>query len=315
MPNLIASPRLWDKKAVVLKTESTYGTDAVPTGAANWFEARNVSLTSFEAETAERNLIENWLGSSGKIIAATWSKLSFEIALAGAGAAGTAPKYAPMLRACGFAETISAGVSATYNLASSAFSSVTAYLEIDGILYKFVGCRGNVKGKINAKGIPVLAVELTSIYTAPAAGSISGISKTGWTYEEAVNDVNTGKVTFNSVDLAFSAFEFDVGNQISRISLPGPQVEVMIRQRAATASLTVLAPALATFNPYTLATAGTVATLTNTHGSAAGKKVTTNAKARVIGITENDIDGMAAYTLNLELLPVSGNDELSLVVL
>lgn len=104
MANLVATPRVWDKKAVVLKKETTYGTDAAPTGAANWFEARNVSLSSFDIETAERNVIENFLGHSGKLITSKWSKLSFEIALAGSGAAGTAPKWGPMMLGCAFAE-------------------------------------------------------------------------------------------------------------------------------------------------------------------------------------------------------------------
>jgi len=315
MANLIAAPRVWDKKAVVLKAEATYGTDATPTGADNWFEARNVQLTSYDVEAVERNIIENWLGHSGKVVASKWSKLSFEIALAGSGAAGTAPKWGSMLLGCGFAETVSAGVDVDYNLVSEAFDSLTAYLVIDGVLYKFVGCRGNIKGRLTAKGIPVLVVELTSLYTAPAAGNITGIVKTGWSYEEAVNSVNTGKVTLNAVDLAFSTFEWDLANQIARLDLPGPQREVMIRDRAPTASLTVLAPALATFNPYALADAGTTVALSNTHGSAAGKKVQTDAKVRVVNITEAEIEGMAAYQLALDLMPDAGNDELALKVL
>lgn len=315
MSNLIATPRVWDKKAVVLKAEAIYGTDATPTGAANWYEARNVQLTSYDTVTAERNTIENWLGNGGKIVASKWSKLSFEIALAGSGAAGTAPKWADALLACGFAETVAAGVSVTYNLISSAIPSVTAYLEVDGVLYTFVGCRGSVRLRLNSAGIPVMAFELTSIYTAPAAGAISGIVKTGWTYEDAVNSVNTGKVTLGAADLAFSTFEVDLANQIARLNLPGPQVEVMLRDRAPTASLTVLAPALATFNPYSLADAGGTVNLTNTHGTVAGKKVKTDAKVRVVGVAETEIEGMAAYTLNLDLMPVSGNDELTVTVL
>ena len=315
MANLLAAPRVWDKKAVVLKTEAAYGTDATPTGAANWFEARNVSLTSFDVETAERNIIENWLGHSGKIVVSKWSKLSFDIAIAGSGAAGTAPKWGEMLLACGFAETVTPATDAVYNLVSTGFDSVTAYLVIDGVLYKFVGCRGSLKGKLSAKGIPLLTVELTSLYTAPAAGDITGIDKTGWTLENAVNSVNTGKVTLGAVDLAFSEFSWDLANQIARLDLPGPQREVMIRDRAPTASLTVLAPALATFNPYTLADAGTTATLTNTHGTVAGNKVTTTLQTRVTGISETEIEGMAAYALTLDLMPVTGNDELALTAL
>ncbi|MDD5176753.1 MAG: hypothetical protein PHQ05_10065 [Sterolibacterium sp.] len=312
MANILATPRFWRKKAVALKAEGTYGTDPVPTGAANWFEARNVSLTTFDAEVVDRNIDQNWLGVGGKIITSKWSKLSFDIALAGSGTAGTAPKWAPMVLACGCAETLVALTSAAYNLISTAFGSCTAYLEVDGVLYKFVGARGNLKCAINAKGIPVLRVELTSLYTAPAAGSISSISKTGWTYEDASNATNTGKVTLNSVDLAFSTLEWDIGNQIARIDLPGPQLEVAITDRKPSANLTVLAPALATFDPYALAVAGTVVVLTNTHGVGAGKQLKSDLNVRVTGVAEDQVEGMLAYKLTLEPTPVSGNDEITL---
>lgn len=311
MANILATPRFWRKKAVILKDEVTYGIDPTPTGAANWFEARNVALTSYEAETVDRNIDQPYLGVGGKIIVGKWSKLSFDIALAGSAVAGTAPKWGAMMLGCGYAETLVAVTSATYNLISTAFGSVTAYLEVDGVLFKFIGSRGNAKAKINAKGIPVLSVELTSLYTAPVAGSIAGIVKTGWTYEDAVNSVNTGKVTYNGVDLAFSTLEIDTGNQISKVDLPGPQLEAVITDRKPTANLTVLAPALAVFDPYALATAGTVATLTNTHGVGAGKQILTTLKARLMNVTEDQIDGMAAYKLTLEPTPISGNDEIS----
>jgi hypothetical protein len=150
---------------------------------------------------------------------------------------------------------------------------------------------------------------------APVAGSISGVVKTGWTTEEAVNAANTGKLTLNAVDLAFSNMEYDFGNQISRISLPGPQVEVAIVDRNPTASVTVLAPALGVFDPYALATAGTVVALTNTHGSAAGKKLKSDLNVRVLSVDEGDVDGMLAYTIGLEPLPVSGNDEITMTCL
>ena len=313
MPNILATPRFWQKKAVVLKVEAAYATDPVPTGAANWFEARNVSLTSFEAETVDRNIDTPYLGSSGKVIAAKWSKLSFEVALAGSGVVATAPKWGPMMLGCGYAETVTATTGpAVYNLVSTAFGSVTAYMEVDGVLYKFIGSRGNVKVKITAKGIPVLMVELTSLYTAPAAGAIAGIVKTGWTYEDAVNSVNTGKVTLNAVDLAFSTLEWDTGNQISRINLPGPQLEVAITDRTPTASVTVLAPTLAVFDPYAMATAGTAVTLTNTHGVGVGKQLKTDLKVTVTGVSESEVDGMLAYQLTLAPTPVTGNDEITL---
>lgn len=315
MPNVLATPRNWKTKAILLKAETTYGTDAVPAGATNWFEARNVTLTPMEAETIDRNIEMPYMGSAGKALVASWSKLSFEILLGASGVLGTAPKWGPMMLALGFAETIVASTSVTYNLASSGFSGLTAYVNIDGTLHKLVGCRGEVKAKISAKGIPTLAVELTSVYTAPVTGVVPSVTTTGWAYDLAVNSVNTGKVTLNAVDLAFSTLEWACGNQVARIDLPGPQREVAITDRKPTANLTVLAPALAVFDPFALAQAGTAITLTNTHGTVAGAKVKTDLKVRVTGADYDQIDGMVAYKLTLDPTPVAGNDEITLTCL
>ncbi len=315
MSNLLAHPRNWKAKAVILNDETAYGIDANPTGAAHYIEARNVSLTAFDGETVDRNIETAALGNGGKLIVGAWAKLSFDAALAGSGAGGSAPKWGPLLLGCGFAETVSAGSLVTYSLVSTGFSSLTAYLNIDGSLYKFIGSRGEAKFKINAKGIPLLSVELTALYTAPLDGAMPTLTKTGWLVEEGVNSVNTGQVTLNGIDLAFSTLEFSLGNKITRLDLPGPQREVLIIDRAPTATLTVLAPALAVFNPYTLAANNTAVTLRNVHGTAAGKKVQTDLKGVIVGIAEDQIEGLAAYKLTIEPLPVSGNDEITITVL
>lgn len=315
MPNILAQPRFWDKKAVIIKTETTYGTDAAPTGAANYIEARNVSLTSFDPETVDRGIVISTFGRSGQLIPAIWAKLSFDFALAPSGSLGVAPKWSPLMLGCGFAETVVASTSVAYNLVSTAFSSLSCYLNIDGVNYKFIGSRGELKYKLSSKGIPMATVELQSVYATPVTAAMPTLTKTGWTTEEAVNATNTQYLTVNAVNLAFSDFEWSTGNKIARISLPGPQLEVAITDREPTASATVLAPDLATFNPYSLAEANTAITVSNTHGSAAGKKAKSDLKVKIIGVAEDQIEGMLAYKLTFSPEPVSGNDEITLTCL
>lgn len=315
MPNLIASPRFWKNKALLLKSEVTVGTDSVPTGAANWIEARNVSITPMDAETEARNIEQPWLGRGGTIQVAQYVKVGFEVALTGSGAAGTAPKFAPALLACAMAETLVASTSAAYNLVSAAMGAVSIYLNIDGTVHKLVGSRGTWTVRINAKKIPVLAFEFESAYIAPAAQAMPAVTKTGWQIEEAVNGVNSTAIAINGVNLAFSAFEVAVGNQIARLDLPGPQTECAITDRAPTSSVTVLAPALATFDPFALAKAGTNVTVSTTHGSAAGKKAKVDLKAVLTGVEYDQIEGMAAYRIAMEPTPVAGNDEIALTFL
>lgn len=315
MPNIVSPARFWAKKVVLLKSEVTYGTDPIPTGLANWIEARNVALTAYDVATVDRNVELPFFGTTGKVIVSAWSKLSFDVALATSGIAGTAPKWGPLMLGSSFAETLTATTSAAYNLITDSPGSMTGYLTIDGTLHKFVGSRGNVKGKISAKGIPMLSIELNSLYTMPVVGAMPTIDRTGWIVEDGVNSVNTGKLTIGVTDLAFSELTWDAGNQLARIDLPGPQKEVMINGRKPSAGCTVMAPALGVFNPYALADSQAALVITNTHGTVAGKKIKTDIKARIIGVAEDNIDGVFAYKLTLDPVPVAGNDEIALTCL
>lgn len=312
MPNLITTPRLWRNKAILFKLEGAgaYGIDTVPTGATNWIEARNVSLTPLDTEKVERNIDLPYLGNAGSIIVAEWAKLSFDVAMASSGAAGTAPKWSPLHMACGFAETVTAATSAAYNLISTDFSSVSAYINIDGTLHKMLGGRGEVKAKVSAKGTPMWNYSFDMLYIAPVTGAMPAVTRTGWVVEEGVNSSNTLPITINGTDMAFSNFEWALGNKIARIDLPG-QREIAITGRTPSASVTVLAPPLADFDPFALAKAATTVDVTTTHGVVAGKKIKHDLKTRVIGVDYDRIDEMLAYKLTLEPLPVAGNDEIA----
>lgn len=315
MPNLIATPRKWQNKTLLIKSETTYGTDPTPTGAANWIEARNVSLTPLDSDKVQRNIDLPYMGNSGNILVSNWAKLSFDIAMVPSGTAGTAPKWAPLLLGCGMAETITASTSAVYNLVSAAFGSVTGYMNIDGVLHKLLGKRGDVKGKIGAKGTPMLSFSFDAIYMTPVTGGLPTVTRTGWLLEEGVNSVNTTALTINGASLVLNSLDWSLGNKIARMDLPGPQREVAIIDRAPQASATVLAPDLTTFNPFALAEAGTTVALSNTHGSVAGKKVKIDMQVRIIGVDYEQVEETMAYKLTLDPIPVAGNDEIVLTCL
>lgn len=312
MPNLIASPRFYKNKAILLKAEATVGTDAVPAPLANWIEARNVQFTPMEAETAERNIDVPYFGNGGKLQVAQYARLSFEVALAGPGTAGDAPKVAPALLACALSETLTAATSAAYNLVSTAIGACSIYVNIDGALHKMVGSRGTVGVRLNAKAIPVLVFEFQSIYVDPSAQTLPAVDRSGWPVEEPVSAANSTKLTLGGVDLAFSALELSLANQIARINLPGPQIECAVTDRRPTGSVTVLAPAFGTWDPFAVAKAGTNVALSTTHGSAAGKQVKIDANVVLTDVAYEQIEGMAAYRIALEPTPVAGNDELAL---
>jgi hypothetical protein len=311
-PNILAKPRFWTKKLVLVGLETTYGVDPVLTGLLNWYEARNVSLKSFDAKTVDRNIEMPYFGNGGTLVVSIWSSLTFDIALAPSGVAGTAPKWAPLLLASGFAETLTAGQTAAYNLVSENVASLCAYLNIDGGLYKFQGARVDPKIKMTSAGIPLMTVELNALYLRPVAADAVPTDTTGWQVEEAINSANTGPMTIAGVDMVFSDFNWACGNTLTQTDLPGPQREVQLTDRKPTADCTVLAPSLTVFDPYAIAESNEVVSFSNTHGSVVGKRIQTDLKASITNVEETNVDGVFAYKLTLSPKPVNGNDEIAL---
>jgi hypothetical protein len=150
-------PLLTRKRLIVAKIESTYGTDPTPTGA-NAILVRNLEITPLEAETVNRDLVRPYLGASDQLLAQTRVSMTFEVEMAGSGTAGTAPAYGPLLKACGLSETVVVSTSVTYAPVSSSFSSVTLYMNVDGILHKITGARGTFTLSGEVSQIPTIAM-------------------------------------------------------------------------------------------------------------------------------------------------------------
>lgn len=380
--------RTWKKKAVLFGIESAYNTDPGLV-AADWFEARNITLTPYDADVQDRGVVMPWMGNGGKLITSTRLKLAFDVAMAGSGMAGVVPKIGKMLRTVGFAETINiahggtataggastatlaAGASAvddfykdksititggtgsgqvrvisayngttkvatvsaawttppdatsvysirdkvTYTLISEAFESGAFYVEIDKVKHIGTGVRGNASATLDAKGIPTLRVELTALFTAPSDVSPLAVDRTGWPYERPVNSKNTLACTVNGVNSFYSKFGFNLGNQVSHDDLAGGYEAIKIVDRQPTANISMLAELLATFNPFTLAEAGTSVAVQVVHGTTAGNKVQVDLKSKITGVANEDINGSVGYNLTLSPEPVTGNDEITLTFL
>lgn len=375
--------RKFKKKAVFFALEAAYNDATVLTGA-DWFEARNMTITPFEADTLDRNIEQPYMGNGGKLIVSKRNKLAFDVALASSGTPGTAPKIGKLLRACGWAETLTAsggdtaaaggassitlaaGASATndayngrfisitggtgsgqtrvisdyvgstkvatvgvawatvpdatsvysilgkaeYTLVSSGFESGAYWYELDGVRHKGSGVRGTVSAALDAKSIPLLKFDQTALYTAPTDETPLVEDRTGWPYERPINSANTLVCKVNGVDSFYSKFGFTQGNKVQHDDLAGGYEAITIADRNPTAQITILAPLLATFDPFALADASTAITVQVVHGTAPGSTVLIDLKVRITGVSYEDINGSAGYNLTLSPEAVTGNDEI-----
>jgi hypothetical protein len=93
--------------SLLCKIQPTAGVDPVPTGAANAVLLRGQpTLDPLTLTQDARNLILPYFGNQGSMPSAAFGKLQFQFELAGAGTAGIAAAYGPILRACAKAETL-----------------------------------------------------------------------------------------------------------------------------------------------------------------------------------------------------------------
>lgn len=302
------------KMAILAKIESVYGTDAVPTGAANAMVVADVELTPLEGDVFERNNVQPWYGNQGSVQATFYGKVKFSIELSASGVAGTAPKWGPLVRVCGASETLSAGVSVTYAPVSDTLDSLSLYGNIDGINHIMPGARGEVKFVLDAKGKPMMQFEFTGLFTPLTDTALPSAVYTGWTKPLAVNKANT-VCTLHGIAVAMNHFDLAFGNQVVKRDLTATDtVEIVDRKSAG--SIVFENTAIATKDWVTTAKNTTLGNLSLVHGITAGNIITIGAAGtcEVSKPSYSNSDGIQMMNLQTRFIPSSaGNDEWSIV--
>lgn len=309
---------LMRKMALLAKIETTYGTDVVPTGGANAMLVRNVQVNPLTVEAQARELARPYLGNSEDIVGAFFGTLNFEVEAAGAGAAGTAPKYGPLLRGCGMAEVISAGVSVTYTPVSSAFESLTLYFNLDGVLHKFTGARGNAGFRGNNRAATMWTFAFTGLFVPVADAALPVVDYTGFIKPLALNTANTPTFSLHGVSGASAVLRnltLDLGNAVNYRNLVNSEL-VQILDRKPVGTIEMEATSMATKNWWTAVRDSVTGAMQLVHGTAAGNIIELSAPAvQITAPTYSDFEGAAMMSGGLKLQPTSaGNDELSIIV-
>lgn len=304
------------KKAILAKIETTSGTDSVPTGAANSILVRNLSVTPIEGDIVNRDLIRSYIGNSEEYLVGEYRVVEFDVEIAGAGAAGTAPAYGPLLRACGMAETVTGGVKVEYLPVSSAFETVSIYCNTDGLNHKLTYGMGTVSMDFTAKGIPFFHFRFIGKWTAVTDTALPSQTLTAFQKPLPCSTTNTPTFSFLGVSsLVIESLRIDLNNTLNFRSLIGAEYSQIV-DRKATGELMFEAVPVATLDVVSLARTNTTGALQLIHGTTAGNKVQIDAPAVDIGKpTYGESDGVMMISCPVSLTPSSGNDELKITVL
>lgn len=208
-------PKLFERALVLCKSESVYGTDPVPTVSANAI-VTSVPELEFVEKTLERNNARVVFGQNDKLVVIEACKISFTTEIRAGNSRNTAPKIAPLLKACGMVESHTADQPYIYTASDSVDAPVscTIYFYQDSILRKMTGCIGTVKLVASANEIVELQWEFHGFYNA-ASDATPGAPTFDTNDPIIFNSANLSNtdITSGNVD----AFEFDLGNEVKML--------------------------------------------------------------------------------------------------
>tara|TARA_R110000868_G_scaffold408935_2_gene693316 strand:+ start:13191 stop:14120 length:930 start_codon:yes stop_codon:yes gene_type:complete len=307
--------KLFDQKAILAKIEDTYATDASPV-AANAILATNGRWEPIAGSTVSRNLEQPYQGGQEEVRTNVHAILTFDVELAGAGAAGDVPAWGVLMRAAGFSETVTTETDVVYAPVSADHESCTLYFNVDGIDQKFLGSRGSVSINAPANDYMKATFRILGRFAAPTDTAAPTVDYTAWIDPVVVNFANTSTFSIGAVTtLGLESYSLDMRTNVVARDLPNSR-DIKSVARDPGGSVTVEADTLATFNPIALARAGTKTTMALHHGTVAGNIIQiTKPKIQLQAPTPGNRDNVMNWQLPYKALPDAGNDEVIITVL
>ena len=307
-----------DRSFILAKAETTYGTDSVP-AAVNVLFAENVRHKLLG--TRERGApAKPGVGQVQGQIVGEHVEVSFEIPLAASGVAGTAPKWGPLPKSCGWGETIVASTSVTYALLADpqTADSQTIIWNDGRRLHKVTGWRGRMGLKLSAQKRPMLTFTGKGLYVEVVTRALPAHADATWTGWVDARPVAQGRTTFalNSVNIALRELSLDPSDNVLFNDLPHQENVTLRGARTFSGSVKGTTPLASALNLETLWTGGAIIPAAVVHGTTAGQIVTLNLKAQLGQPEYGDENGEDVFTQPVDLQPsvLNLDDEIALVL-
>ena len=292
---------------LLVKEEATAGTAEAMTGA-DVVLTTGISNTVYDGDTTSLEVDGVNPQNVPVINTSPHQTLSFPVPFAGSGAAGTAPAYKALMKACGFTETIAAGTSVTYKLSNSVSKTVSLARYVgDEMLQQAAGCRGAVKLSMGGGNLPELSFDnFKGSYLRPSTANFPA-SLTYANLEDPVpfTKSNTTTLTIDGYSPPCSAFSIDFGSSVKWRNIPNLEGSNHGLAKPS-GQVTILAPSLAEKNYWSKLESHnsiSVVSINLVHGTIAGNIITiSSAKVQISNISESTEDGEIAYSMDLLFL-------------
>lgn len=311
------------RTAILAKLEATAGADAAPTGAA---DALLISNATFDAElnNVERKLLRGFMGNAESLVGSRFSKTTFDVEVSTSGTAGTAPAWGKLMLACAFAEVTGAAL-VEYTPVTLGLKTLTIKYLLDGLQHTLLGCMGTVSPDMTEGSVPKLKFTFYGVDGGHTALPLPALTLTAWKAPKVVSAENSGTVVLGGTYAAglvtggtsypSRGLTFDVGNDVKRIPMLGAGNQVDITDRGVTGSVQLELTAAQEVQMFNDISANTLSTLSFTHGTVAGHRITVYGPAvQRINPKHIDHEGRAHFGMDLRFTPLLGNDELRIAL-
>lgn len=307
--------RLSGKQLLLSKIETSGNTD--PTVAAtNAILCSNLSVTPNAGNAIVRNRAYPNFGQSTQGHEVENSSLSFDVDIAGSGAVGTAPLYGPLLRACGFTETITASTKVVYTPKSSTFETLWSSFNADGTAHILGGMKGTVSAKFEANKEPQFTFNFMGLYHAPVdVAFLTGVATTLGSFVDPVT-VSSALDTFTLFGSSpvLNSLTVDWGCKVVFNDKPGRSA-IDIVDRTSTITVVVEADSVANMDIDSMVKNKTTGAMHMTHGNSAGNIVTVDATlVQILKAEYTDVNGVLHRTLTLAPVGGATDDQIDITV-
>jgi hypothetical protein len=305
------------------KIETTYGTPDGPWVGADAILLRNARFR-IDRDVVPRDLILGYFGGSEHLIGTRRAEIEFEVELAGSGAAGTAPAWGKLLRACGMAEVVTAGQRVEYTPVTTGQESLTLEYIIDGVRYISRGARGNARFVMTAYSLPVIQFRFWGFDTNALAQSASG-TFTNWKRGFVITDANSADIrlggSYNAGTISGGTampsrgMEFDLNNTLSHIKLLGGE-SIDITGRDVMGRMSVALSAADEITWRDAINANALTSMSFSIGNESGNTINLFAPSvQRVDPQAEDYEGRQMVATELRLLPTgNGNNEIRVIV-
>lgn len=299
-------------KVILAKKEATYGTDPTPTGAANAVLTSNFTAKPLTGDKLDRNLDLPSRGAPKTAVTNRRSTFSYEVELAGSGAAGTAPGWMELIEGCGMAPAmLTANTSAVQKFlgAGVPFSSLTHWHWVSNQKRVANGARGTFGLNFAAGKYPKLRTNwLGLVPPTPVTASAAPVpSLARWIDPLEVNNDNTDFL-LGGYAAVLKELDISADASLALRSLVGNRYANK-GNHTLTVKITCEAVDVATKNYF--ATLGGLQSMQLVHGTAAGNIVQLDSNnLQILDIDESEEDDVLMHTITAQLSVVAGQDDL-----